>query len=174
MREYGHQCVVWQTAVNPVVALELLAPGTWSGAGVLGPEAFDAVPFLDLLTEYGSPWGHAGGAGMSELEQVRRLVTEIPGPRSLEQLERKRAHVADGVGTTLPVFVEAAGGGVLARRRRQLADRPRLRHRGDHGRQRARRRSCAGCRTRSRRSPTPASWSRRTTATSTCARRSPS
>jgi hypothetical protein len=24
---------------------------------VLGPEAFDAVPFLDLLTEYGSPWG---------------------------------------------------------------------------------------------------------------------
>jgi saccharopine dehydrogenase (NAD+, L-lysine-forming) len=57
MREYGHQCVVWQTAVNPVVALELLANGTWSGAGVLGPEAFDAVPFLELLTEYGSPWG---------------------------------------------------------------------------------------------------------------------
>ena len=57
MREYGHQCVVWQTAINPVVALELLARGTWSGAGVLGPEAFDAVPFLDLLTEYGSPWG---------------------------------------------------------------------------------------------------------------------
>ncbi|HYH35405.1 MAG TPA: saccharopine dehydrogenase C-terminal domain-containing protein [Nocardioides sp.] len=57
MKEYGHQCVVWQTAVNPVVALELLASGTWSGAGVLGPEAFDAVPFLDLLTDYGSPWG---------------------------------------------------------------------------------------------------------------------
>jgi len=45
------------TAVNPVIALELLAKGTWSGAGVLGPEAFDAQPFLDLLTEYGSPWG---------------------------------------------------------------------------------------------------------------------
>lgn len=57
MREYGSQAVVWQTAVNPVVALELLATGVWSGAGVLGPEAFDAVPFLDLLTEYGSPWG---------------------------------------------------------------------------------------------------------------------
>jgi saccharopine dehydrogenase-like NADP-dependent oxidoreductase len=61
MREYGAQCVVWQTAVNPVVALELLATGTWSGAGVLGPEAFDAVPFLDLLAApkpegYGSPW----------------------------------------------------------------------------------------------------------------------
>ena len=57
MKEYGHQCVVWQTAINPVVALELLANGTWSGSGVLGPEAFDAVPFLELLTEYGSPWG---------------------------------------------------------------------------------------------------------------------
>jgi saccharopine dehydrogenase-like NADP-dependent oxidoreductase len=57
MREYGSQAVVWQTAVNPVVALELLANGTWSGAGVLGPEAFDAVPFLELLTAYGSPWG---------------------------------------------------------------------------------------------------------------------
>ena len=57
MSEYGHQCVVWQTAVNPVIALELLSTGVWSGAGVAGPEAFDAVPFLDLLTAYGSPWG---------------------------------------------------------------------------------------------------------------------
>ena len=56
------QAVVWQTAINPVVALELLASGTWSGTGVLGPEAFDAVPFLDLLTEYGSPWGMREGA----------------------------------------------------------------------------------------------------------------
>ncbi len=56
MREYGHQCVVWQTAVNPVIALELLATGVWSGSGVLGPEAFDAAPFLDLLNAYGSPW----------------------------------------------------------------------------------------------------------------------
>ena len=57
MREYGSQAVVWQTAINPVVALELLASGAWSGTGVLGPEAFDAMPFLDLLTDYGSPWG---------------------------------------------------------------------------------------------------------------------
>jgi saccharopine dehydrogenase (NAD+, L-lysine-forming) len=62
MREYGHQCVVWQTAVNPVVALELIAAGVWSGAGVLGPEAFDSVPFLELLKGpapkgYDSPWG---------------------------------------------------------------------------------------------------------------------
>ncbi|MET8308322.1 MULTISPECIES: saccharopine dehydrogenase C-terminal domain-containing protein [unclassified Micromonospora] len=57
MREYGHQAVVWQTAVNPVVALELLATGVWSGVGVLGPEALPPMPFLDLLTAYGSPWG---------------------------------------------------------------------------------------------------------------------
>ncbi|MET9076689.1 saccharopine dehydrogenase NADP-binding domain-containing protein [Streptomyces sp. NPDC004232] len=57
MREYGSQAVVWQTAVNPVVALELLATGAWSGKGVLGPEALPPRPFLDLLTEYGSPWG---------------------------------------------------------------------------------------------------------------------
>lgn len=57
MTEYGHQCVVWQTAINPVVALELLANGTWSGTGVIGPEFFDSVPFLELLNAYGSPWG---------------------------------------------------------------------------------------------------------------------
>ncbi len=57
MAEYGHQAVVWQTAINPVVALELLANGTWTGSGVLGPEAFDAVPYLNLLTAYGSAWG---------------------------------------------------------------------------------------------------------------------
>ena len=62
MRDYGAQCVVWQTAVNPVVALELIADGTWSGAGVLGPEALAPKPFLDLLATpkpegYGSPWG---------------------------------------------------------------------------------------------------------------------
>ncbi|MBI2244436.1 MAG: 4-aminobutyrate--2-oxoglutarate transaminase [Nocardioides sp.] len=51
--------------------------------------------------------------GGPTLPQERRLVTDIPGPRSLERLERKRAHVADGVGTMLQVFVEAAGGGVL-------------------------------------------------------------
>ena len=57
MREYGHQAVVLQTAFNPVVALELLASGAWSGTGVLGPEAFDAAPFLDLLADYGEPHG---------------------------------------------------------------------------------------------------------------------
>ncbi len=57
MREYGSQAVVWQTAINPVVALELLDEGIWKGAGVLGPEAFPPKPFLERLGELGSPHG---------------------------------------------------------------------------------------------------------------------
>ncbi|HEX6400757.1 MAG TPA: saccharopine dehydrogenase C-terminal domain-containing protein, partial [Actinomycetota bacterium] len=56
-RRDGAQAVVWQTAVNPVIALELLATGVWSGTGVLGPEALPPQPFLDLLAEHGAPWG---------------------------------------------------------------------------------------------------------------------
>ncbi|MFE9045621.1 saccharopine dehydrogenase family protein [Streptomyces sp. NPDC007818] len=57
MREYGSQAVVWQTALNPVIALELIADGTWTAGGVLGPEALPPRPFLDLLGAYGAPWG---------------------------------------------------------------------------------------------------------------------
>ena len=51
--------------------------------------------------------------GGPSLPQQRNLVTEIPGPESLARLDRKKTHVADGVGTTLPVFVVAAGGGSI-------------------------------------------------------------
>ncbi|MGZ4440311.1 MAG: saccharopine dehydrogenase family protein [Gaiellaceae bacterium] len=61
MREYGHQAVVLQTAINPVAALELLAAGTWEGTGVLGPEAFPPDPFLELLADYGEPHGIVDG-----------------------------------------------------------------------------------------------------------------
>jgi saccharopine dehydrogenase-like NADP-dependent oxidoreductase len=57
MREWGSQAVLWQTAICPVVALELLANGTWKGTGVRGPEAFAAEPYLNLLGEYGSHHG---------------------------------------------------------------------------------------------------------------------
>jgi len=57
MREYGSQAVVWQTAINPVVALELLDEGVWKGTGVLGPEAFPPEPFLERLAGLGSPHG---------------------------------------------------------------------------------------------------------------------
>ena len=56
MKEYGDQAVVWQTALNPVVAMELLHEGKWKPEGVNGPEWFDPVPFLEKINEYGSPW----------------------------------------------------------------------------------------------------------------------
>lgn len=57
MREYGSQAVLWQTAICPVVALELIARGNWKGSGVRGAEAFDAAPYLNLLGEYGAHHG---------------------------------------------------------------------------------------------------------------------
>ena len=51
-RRYGLQVVGWQTGFNPVIAMELLATGAWTGAGVLGPEAFDPDPYLALLDRY--------------------------------------------------------------------------------------------------------------------------
>jgi saccharopine dehydrogenase-like NADP-dependent oxidoreductase len=59
MRTFGHQAVVWQTAVHPVIACELLAEHVWTGAGVLGPEAFSADPFLELLSAHGVGWSIA-------------------------------------------------------------------------------------------------------------------
>ena len=53
MREHGLQPVAWQTGFNPVVAMELLADGVWSGAGVLGTEAFDPDPYLAILDRDG-------------------------------------------------------------------------------------------------------------------------
>lgn len=51
-----------------------------------------------------------GGPG---LPQERRILTEIPGPKSKALHARKAAAVSDGIGVGLPVYVEAAGGGVI-------------------------------------------------------------
>ena len=56
MENYGDQAVVWQTAINPVIAMELIHKGVWQPDGVNGPEWFDAKPFLDLLEDYESSW----------------------------------------------------------------------------------------------------------------------
>ena len=50
---------------------------------------------------------------MARLEQSRRLVTEIPGPVSLELNKRRVAAVSRGVGITMPVYVARAGGGIV-------------------------------------------------------------
>ena len=56
MSEFGHQAVVWQTAVMPAVAMELMATGIWAANGVIGPEALPSEPFLELLDEHGVEW----------------------------------------------------------------------------------------------------------------------
>ena len=56
MGEYGDQAVVWQTAINPLIALELIERGDWKPDGINGPEWFPAKPFLDLLESYGTSW----------------------------------------------------------------------------------------------------------------------
>jgi saccharopine dehydrogenase (NAD+, L-lysine forming) len=57
MRELGCQAVVAQTGFNAVIGFELLEKGLWKGTGVLGPEAFNPVPFMELMAEYGFPYG---------------------------------------------------------------------------------------------------------------------
>ena len=57
MAKHGVQAVVWQTAVGPVIGMDLLANGIWQGSGVLGPEAFDPDPFVAKMAEYDFPYG---------------------------------------------------------------------------------------------------------------------
>jgi saccharopine dehydrogenase-like NADP-dependent oxidoreductase len=57
MRRWGCQAVVAQTAFNAVIGWDLIAHGIWKGAGVFGPEAFDPVPFMERMADYGFPYG---------------------------------------------------------------------------------------------------------------------
>jgi len=57
MKRWGCQAVVAQTAFSPVIAWDLLEHGQWKGTGVLGPEAFDPVPFMEKMADYGFPYG---------------------------------------------------------------------------------------------------------------------
>ena len=57
MKTWGCQAVVAQTAFNAVIGWELLNSGIWKGSGVLGPEAFDPIPFMNKMAGYGFPYG---------------------------------------------------------------------------------------------------------------------
>ena len=57
MQKWGCQAVVAQVAFSPLLAMDLIEHGQWAGAGVLGPEAFDPLPFMDKMAEYGFPYG---------------------------------------------------------------------------------------------------------------------
>ncbi|RAK43049.1 4-aminobutyrate aminotransferase/(S)-3-amino-2-methylpropionate transaminase [Actinoplanes lutulentus] len=58
-------------------------------------------------------WTSIGHTTETSLVNKRLLVTELPGPRSRALMERKTSAVADGVGTTMPVFAARAGDGIL-------------------------------------------------------------
>lgn len=57
MKQWGCQAVVAQTAFSAVIAMDLIEHKQWSGAGVLGPEAFDPDPFMEKMADYGFPYG---------------------------------------------------------------------------------------------------------------------
>jgi saccharopine dehydrogenase (NAD+, L-lysine forming) len=57
MKRLNCQSVVAQTAFNAVIGWDLLEHGEWKGEGVLGPEAFDPVPFMNKMADYGFPYG---------------------------------------------------------------------------------------------------------------------
>lgn len=57
MQAWGCQAVVAQTAFSAVIAMDLIEHGQWSGRGVLGPEAFEPVVFMDKMADYGFPYG---------------------------------------------------------------------------------------------------------------------
>lgn len=57
MQQWGCQSVVAQTAFNAVIGWDLLEHGIWKGKGILGPEAFDPLPFLGKMADYGFPYG---------------------------------------------------------------------------------------------------------------------
>ncbi len=57
MKQWGCQAVVAQTAFNAVIGWELIDSGSWKGTGVMGPEAFDPLPFMKKMAEYGFPYG---------------------------------------------------------------------------------------------------------------------
>lgn len=57
MQRLGCQAVVAQTAFNAVIGWDLLEHGVWKAVGVMGPEAFDPVPFMEKMADYGFPYG---------------------------------------------------------------------------------------------------------------------
>ncbi len=57
MQVWGCQAVVAQTAFSAVIAMDLVEHGQWTGAGVLGPEAFEPTVFMEKMSDYGFPYG---------------------------------------------------------------------------------------------------------------------
>ena len=175
MRDYGAQCVVWQTAINPVVALELLADGTWSGtrrARPRGPAA-EALPRPARRTQAGGlrlPVGD-GGPNMNSSRSPRNGSWPPRSPARARRRSRPaRSRRSPPASARRCRSTSSGPAAASSRRRRQPAHRLRLGHRRDHRRQRRPARGRGGAARRSPTSPTPASWSRPTRSTSRSAR----
>ena len=111
MREYGSQAVVWQTAINPVVALELLADRRLGGTGVLGPEAFDAVPVPRPADGLRVAVGDARGLTHGSAPSCLRLSGSQPGGAS------SKPSKSNAGATMQPTSVQARAVGPPATRR---------------------------------------------------------
>ena len=84
-----------------------LISASWPGLGMAGSDRpdFSASLAARIVAGY--------AADVAAVEQSRRLVTEIPGPASLELTKRRTAAVSHGVGNTMPVFAARAAGGIV-------------------------------------------------------------
>ena len=83
MKEFGHQAVVWQTAVMPAVAIELMATGQWFQRGIVGPEALPSEPFLDLLDQHGMEWDWAEYKDRAPAPEAERQSIPAAGTEPL-------------------------------------------------------------------------------------------
>ena len=138
MQEYGAQAVVWQTAMNPVVALELLSTGAWSGSACWARRRYPANRSSNCsrtATVRNGRWRSAH----ETLDQIcHRSVKSSPRSRTEFQGPCRPAQGRGllGTGRRGPIYADRAGGGDR-RCRRQLLHRPRGRHRrGQRGQQR--------------------------------------
>ena len=78
IEKYGTNSVVAQTAVVPVIMLELLATGIWENAGVLGPESFDPDPVIERLSKYEFPAGlREMDSPYAEMIEAGKMLTPL-------------------------------------------------------------------------------------------------
>jgi saccharopine dehydrogenase-like NADP-dependent oxidoreductase len=78
IKKYGTNSVVAQTAVMPVIMLELVAKGIWKGAGVFGAESFDPDPAVERLAKYEFPAGiREMDSEYAEAENEKAIVSYL-------------------------------------------------------------------------------------------------
>ncbi|GHU61689.1 putative saccharopine dehydrogenase [Clostridia bacterium] len=78
VQKYGTNSVVAQTAVIPVIMLELIAKGIWKAVGVHGPESFDPDPAVARLAKYEFPAGmHEMDSPYAEMIEAEKLLEPL-------------------------------------------------------------------------------------------------